>query len=217
MKKYLVIILLIVPCLALSSLDIGLGAEMSLVIDTEKVDSSSASLTEVQLTPGLHLMISPQIEINPFVAVGIHKESDPDDIVNLAALYPEDWAEDYSQLWFFGGCGFYYHFINREIVSLSTGPRLALFLFLPPSGTSAPVFDSYFNLGVGVALPIFFDVKLKQWLILRTGLEALNAQFNIVKTEQGGGTYSSTDFTIQDYFFGEVGGLQAYVGLIFMF
>jgi hypothetical protein len=208
MKKYLVIVLLIVPCLAVSSLDIGLGAEVSFLVDTAKQDTDSASLIDALLITSLHLMISPQIEILPFVGVGYSKESDPGDI-------DPDLEADSSQLRFAGGCGLFYHFINREIVSLSTGPRAALFLSLPPSGTS-PVYDSYFNFVVRVGLPIYLDVNLTQRLILRTGIEIFGVQLAIYKDEIGPVTNSSTDFAILDYYMGDLGSLQAFVCFIFM-
>ncbi len=210
MRKYLVLVLLILPCLALSSLDIGLGANVSFLMEREKEDTSSASLIDALLIPSLHLMISPQIEILPFVAIGISKESDPD------AISTAGWQADYSQLMISAGAGFFYHFINREIVSLSTGPRLALFLNLPPSGTSAPVYDSYFNLVVKVGLPIYLDVQLKQRLFLRTGVEVFGVEFDFWKQEQAGVTSSGTTFAILDYFLGSLGSLQAWVGFYFM-
>jgi hypothetical protein len=209
MKKYLVIVLLIVPCLALSSLDIGFGANVSGLVDTEKQDTSSASLIQMQLIPSLVLMLTPQVEIHPFIAIGYSKESDPDSFV-------VDIEDDLSQLWFAGGCGLFYHFINREIVSVSMGPRLALFYYLKPTGTSADVYDSYLNLSVNVGLPIYLDVKLKSWLVLRTGVELYGVRLSIYKEEVGGVTSSSTDFGIEDYFLGDLGYLQAYVGFNFM-
>jgi len=210
MRKYLILVLLIVPCLALSSLNIGLGANVSFLLETEKEDSSSAYSLDTLLIPSLHLMISPQIEILPFIGIGFSKESDPD------AISTAGWQADYSQLMISAGAGFFYHFINREIVSLSTGPRLALFLNLAPSGTSATVYDSYFNLVTRVGLPIYLDVQLKQRLFLRTGIEVFGVEFDFWKQEEAGVTSSGTTFAIKDYILDPLGSFQGWVGFIFM-
>lgn len=209
MKKCLLIVLLVVPCLAVSSLDIGLGANVWLSLETEKEDSSSASLLDTMLVPSLHLMISPRIEILPFAVIGLSKESDPDGISAV-------WGADYSQFYLGGGAGLFYHYYRGEIVSLSIGPRLALFLYLPPSGTSAPAYDSYLDLVVKVGLPAYLDVRVMSRLFLRTGIEVFGIELDIWKTQLGGLTNSGTTFVLLDYFSGSLGNLQAYVGFYYM-
>jgi hypothetical protein len=188
----------------------GVGANVSFLWETEKEDSSNASLLDTQLVPSLHLMLSPKIEVLPFLILGFSKESDPDGIST------DGWAADYSQFYLGGGAGLFYHYYTGEIVSLGIGPRLAVFLYLPPSGTSAPAYDSYLDLLVAVGLPAYLDVHVTRRLVLRTGIEIFGVAFEVWKTEQGGVTQSGTSFAIQDYFSGFLGNLQAFVGLHYM-
>ena len=208
MKRYLVIFLLIIPCLALSALDMGFGANAYFLLDTEKQDTSEASLIEAQLVPSLVLMISPRMELHPFVFVGISKESDPDAIAGL--------DPDLLQFSIGAGSGLYYHFFTGNMVRLSMGPRATLFYNFAPSGSSATVYDSYFDLVLKIGLPVNFDVQVAQRLILRTGVEIFGAQLDFWRTDEGGVIDSGVTFTFLDYFTGYLGNLQAYVGFYFL-
>ena len=189
MKKLVILVLLLVPCLALSSLDLGVGVDLGVDVDIDKVDTSKATETDIELIPSLVLMLSPQTEVRPFAIVGLHKESDPDNIVGPVAA-------DLSQIYLGIGGGLYYKFIQGQLVSLSIGPKASVVLTLAESGTSATVYDSYFNLALAIGLPVYLDAKLKDNLFLRTGLEIPGIQFSTEMTELAGVKTTTSNFTI---------------------
>ena len=57
MKKLFIFLPLLVPCLSLSSLELGVAADVSFQKDSAKQDTVSASLIDAELLPALVLMI----------------------------------------------------------------------------------------------------------------------------------------------------------------
>ena len=55
MRKALIMLLVLVPCLPLVALDIGIGVDVYADIDTEKVDASTATDTLIDLRPAVPL------------------------------------------------------------------------------------------------------------------------------------------------------------------
>jgi len=110
-------------------------------------------------------------------------------------------AADLSQIYLGVGGGLYYKLIQGQLVSLSVGPRARVILTLAESGTSATVYDSYFNLAVVVGLPVYLDTKLKDNLFLRTGLEIPGIEFSTEMTESAGVKTTTSNFSVLDYFY----------------
>lgn len=206
MKKVLVLFLVFVPWLPLFALDYGFAADAYFNRDSEKFDSSKASEITLELMPGLVMMLSPQLEVRPFAVIGLDIESDSDGISGAI-------LEDYTALNFGAGAGLYYHFIQREIISVCTGPKATIILYLEPSGTSAIDYDSYFELSIAVALPVYLDVKLTDKLFFRTGIEITGIEFYTYTEELGGVKSGDGYFTIWDYY---LGGFVPYFGFYFM-
>ena len=106
MKKVFVLVLLLVPCLSLMSLDLGVGLDMQIRVDSAAEEgSSTARYFYTLLQPALILMVSPQWEVRPYVVFALRSESDPDDIAS--------WAADYSSGPILGlGTGLYLSLIH---------------------------------------------------------------------------------------------------------
>lgn len=206
MKKFLILFLVLVPCLPLLSLDLGFAADVYFEMDTEKEDSLKATETDVELSPAVVLMLSPQMEVRPFVVIGIHKESNPD-------LIPVGIDEDRNELYFGLGGGLYYHFIQGEIVSICAGPRLSAVLFLEPTGTTPFDYDSWFNLSVIVGIPVYLNVRLNDRLFFRAGVEIPGISFYTIRWDDGVTKDSFTNIELLTYDLGTFGG---YIGFYFM-
>ena len=159
---------------------------MLVIRDCEREDGSKGSETDLEIVPAAILMLSPQVEVRPFVVFGLHRENDPDNVMGAGV------AADLTQVYLGLGAGLYYHFIQTQRISLLCGPKVQAILTLDESGASATPFDKYFDVGLNLSLPIYLDVKLTDKLRLRTGVEipGLSYQYvaitdGVVKTREG--------------------------------
>lgn len=209
MKKVFVFVLLLVPCLTLMSLEIGVGLDTHVEVNPMKEGSFEATHTSVWLRPALILMVTPRIEVHPSVIFGLSKESDPDDIAI--------WDADRSQINLGLGLGLYYHFVQREIISLCTGPILSARFFLTPSDSSMPDYDSYFNLQIQAAIPLYLDIRVSKRFLIRTGVISEGIRLITEKYEQSGIEYSDTTFAIDNFYLTTLGNIWAYFGFYLMF
>lgn len=209
MKKVFVFVLLLLPCLPIVSLDLGVGVDATVWVASEKEDSFKATNTYVELLPALVLMVSPRMEVRPFAIFRSSKQSDPDDIAS--------WDADRSQLDLGLGAGLYYHFIQREIISLSTGPKVRMVSFLKHSGSSAPDFDSRFHFEAQVELPVNLDIRLGKRLYFRVALEISGIYFNTFNYELAGVKYSETEFWIYPFYKNTFDEISVYSGFYLMF
>lgn len=210
MKKVFVLVLLLVPCLSLVSLDLGFGVDAELWVASEKQDSFEANRTWLRLWPALVLMVSPRLEVRPFAIFETSKSSDPDDIV-------ADWDADALRIDFGLGTGLYYHFIQREIISLCTGPKVSAKLRPKPSGSSNPDYDSYFLLVTQVVLPVYLDIRLSKRLFLRTGIEIASIGLYYRNFELAGVKTKTTSLTMNSFFWATSDELQWDIGFYLMF
>ena len=211
MKKVFVFVLILMPCLPLVSLDLGIGVDTDVWVRPKTEGSFEATQIFVELSPALILMVTPQIEVQPFVVVGLYKQSDPDDIAT--------WDADRSQLHFGLGVGLYYHFVQREIVSLCTGPKLNALMYFEPSGSSVPNFDSYINFEIQVELPLYLDIRVTKSFLFRMGLIHEGIGFSVEKVELSGVEYIDTTFFIDNFYpipWEPLENVSAYFGFYFM-
>lgn len=208
MKRALILLLILVPCLPLVAIDFGVGVDLYASIDTEKQDASTATETDIELRPAVVMKMSPKVELRPYAVIGISNEKDPDGISGAI-------ANDLSDPYFGAGVGLYYAFIQGEILSLLIGPKLELVFYAEPSGASAPVYERYFEADIQLALPIYLDVKLMDKLFLRGGLEIPAVQLNFWSYQQGGVSYTENSVLFLDYWPNIVPPL--YFGFYYMF
>jgi hypothetical protein len=192
MKRTLILLLVLLPCLPLAAIDMGIGADVNLGVDTYKEDASKASRTQAELMPAVVLRMSPQVEIRPYVVLGFDVQKDPDAITFLI-------ADDSSAPYFGAGAGLYYAFIQRSLVSLFIGPKLEILFYAEPSGASAPVYERYFRTNISVTLPIYMDVMLKENLFLRGGLEIPGLVLDLWSYQQAGVKYVENTVTFADF------------------
>ena len=207
MKKALVLLLVLVPCLPLVAIDFGIGADVYMGISTEKVDTSKATETVIELMPAVVMRMSPQLELRPYVIIGSLSEKDPDGISGAI-------NDDLSSFYLGVGAGAYYAFIQRELVSVLIGPKAVLVLYFEPSGASAPGYQRYFVADIQVSLPIYLDVKLKDKLFLRGGIEILGLLYQIDTNQLAGVKNADNSFTLLDYWNGVP---VVYLGFYYMF
>jgi hypothetical protein len=209
MKKLLILLLVLLPCLHAFTLDLGFAADVYFNMTTARQDANRASAYDLAFTPAVVLMMSPKLELRPFLVLGMHRESDPNGISGGAI------APDLGQFHMGLGSGLYYHFIQKEILEMSVGPKLSLLFLFKPTGTSAPAYDSYFGITLDLALPINLDFHLTKNLTLRTGIEIPGLRYQNTTNTLGGvttgsGTFYFIDF--RDYF----SGFSPYFGFYYM-
>lgn len=209
MKKVFVLVLLLVPCLSLLSLDLGVGLDMQIRVDSAKEGSSTARYFYTLLQPALILMVSPHWEVRPYVVFALRSESDPDDIAS--------WAADYSGPIFGLGTGLYYHFVQREIINISSGAKIGVAMFSKPSGSSVPDYDSYFKIQSNVRLPVNFDFRLSKRVFFRFQLEVASIHFEGEWYEEAGVKSNFTAAWILDYIGGTLGDINTGAGFYLMF
>jgi hypothetical protein len=210
MKKVFVLVLLLVPCLSLLSLDLGVGVDGVLWVASAKEGSFEAYNTWLRLSPALVLMVSPRLEVRPFAIFEMSKISDPADIEST-------WDADRLRIEFGLGAGLYYHFIQREIISLCTGPQVSAVLWPEPSGSSYPDYDSYFQLVTRVAIPVYLDIRLSKRLFLRTGIEFLAINIRHENFELAGVKNKFTALTVSSVFWDTLDELETHIGFYLMF
>jgi len=208
MKKVLILILVLVPCLPLVALDFGFALDETVFVQTEKQDSLKASLFSVELMPAVVIMLNPQLEARPYLLIGYQKEDDPDGI--SGAIF-----DDWSQLYFGVGAGLYYHFVQREIITICAGPKALIQLDMEPKGTSAFDWDSYLELAISIGLPVYFDVRLTDRLYFRSGIELMGLGLSVSSRETGGVKTTDSVLFIMDYW-PSVFGFFPYFGFYFM-
>jgi hypothetical protein len=143
----------------------------------------------------------------------LSKSSDPDDIVDDS----QGWVADALRFDFGLGAGLYYHFIQREIISLCTGPKVSAVLRPKPSGSSYPDYDSYFQLVARVAIPVYLDIRLSKRLFLRTGIELIGINIRHENFELAGVKNKFTGLTIYNDFWGTLDELEMHIGFYLMF
>ena len=210
MKKVFVFVLLLVPCLSLVSLDLGVGLDMHIRVDPAKEGSSTAVFFYTSLEPALILMVSPQWEVRPYVRFALRKESDPDDIAS--------WNADYFSGPILGlGTGLYYHFVQREIINISSGAKIETWMWFKPSGSSVPDYDSYFRIRANVLLPVNFDFRLSKRVFFRLALEVSGFHCESVWYEVAGVKYNNTTAWIWNEIQGFSGEINTYAGFYLMF
>jgi hypothetical protein len=209
MKKVFVLVLLLVPCVSLVSLDLGVGLDMQIRVDSAKEGSSTARYFNTLLEPALILMVSPHWEVRPYVLFALRSESDPDDIAS--------WAADYSGSFSGLGTGLYYHFVQREIINISSGTRIGVAMFFKPSDSSAPDYDSYFKILSNVRFPVNFDFRLSKRVFFRFQLPVAGIHFESEWYEEAGVKSNSTAAWILNYIGGTVGDINTYAGFYLMF
>lgn len=206
MKRLLILFLVLLPCFHVFTLDLGFAADVDLTMTTERQDASRASEYDLVFTPAAVLMMNPKLELRPFLVLGMHKESDPDGI-SVAPI-----AADLRQFSLGLGSGLYYHFIQKEIMELSVGPKLAMLFDFKPTGTSALAYDSYFGITLDLALPINLDFKLTKKLTLRTGIEIPGLRYENTTSTLGGVTSGNGTFYFVDF----QTGFSPYFGFFYM-
>jgi hypothetical protein len=209
MKKVFVFILLLVPCLSLVSLDLGVGVDVEVWVDSEKEESFEATRTWVELMPALILMVSPRMEVRPFAIFTLSKESDPNNIA--------DWDADDTRIHCGLGTGLYYHFIQREIISVCTGPKVSAELVLEPSGSSNPDWDPFFAFEAQAALPVYLDIRLSKRLFFRTGIEIPGIIVTHANWGLAGVKGAHTTLWINDFNLDTLDDIVGYVGFYLMF
>jgi hypothetical protein len=211
MKKVFVLVLLLVPCLSLVSLDLGVGLDMQIRVDSAAEEgSSTARYFYTLLQPALILMVSPQWEVRPFVLFSLQSESDPDDIAS--------WDADYFSGPILGlGTGLYYHFVQREIINISSGAKIVTLMQFKPSDPSAPDYDSYFKMVAHVWLPVNFDFRLSKRVFFRLALGVTGFQYISEWYEETGVKYNNTQVSILNYIGGTLGAINTGAGFYLMF
>jgi hypothetical protein len=80
-------------------------------------------------------------------------------------------AADFKYLRAGLGCGFYYHFIQTNVVDLAFGLKATIEHTFEPFGGSASDYSSYFNLSFQLMLPLILDIKLSKNFIFRLSYE----------------------------------------------
>jgi hypothetical protein len=148
----------------------------------------------VELMPAVVMRMSPQVELRPYAVVGFYTARDPDGISGI--------DDDYSEGHLGAGVGIYYAFIQRELVSVLIGPKAELVLYFEPGGASATAYERYFVADIQVSLPLYLDVKLKDKLFLRGGIEILGLLYQIDTNQLGGVKDADNSFTLRDYWDG---------------
>jgi hypothetical protein len=207
MKRFLVLLLVLAPCLPLAAIDFGAGADMSLTIDTYTEDTFKASASDIELMPAVVMRLSPQLELRPYAVLGFQRQSDPDSITFAV-------ADDLSSSYFGAGAGLFYAFIQKDPLALLIGPNLEAVIYTEPSGASATAYQRYFEMELTLSLPIYLDVKLKDKLYLRTGVEIPGLSYDYTSYQLGGVTTGTGSFAFQDYW---ASYLVPYFGFYLMF
>jgi hypothetical protein len=80
------------------------------------------------------------------------------------------------------GCGLYFHLINTEIFSLSTGPKVLFGFTGEDKSEGKTSYDSYLDMDINFTAPINFDFFLGDKFGIRLSSEL--AYFNINKTKE---------------------------------
>jgi hypothetical protein len=207
MKRLVILLLVLLPCLHAFTLDLGFAADVYLTMTTARQDASRASEYDLVLTPAMVLMMNPKLELRPFLVLEIQKASNPDDIPGPPTIL-KDWGQFSLGL----GSGLYYHFIQREIIELSVGPKATMRFYFKPTGTSALAYSSYFGITLDIALPVNLDFKLTKKLTLRTGIEIPGLLYENTTSTTGGVTTGTGRF----YFIDFQTGSTPYFGFFYM-
>ena len=202
MKKILILVLFLVPCCVLMGLDVGFGVDALFSTESETWNDDTSTETDLSLYPHAILRLTPELELNPFVIIGIHKETTPTF---------EDWISQYS---FGGGAGLYYHFIQAGSFSLAVGPKARAIYYLEPTGESAPGYSSYLELLFRVSLPVYLDIQLTKNLYLRSGLEILGFELYTFSRDTPTLSRNDTSIIFLDYYPWQE--FRPYVGIYFM-
>jgi hypothetical protein len=189
MKKLLILLLVLVPCLPAFTLGLGFAADVWVAGNSYNEGASKASRFSMDLEPAVVLMLNPKLEVRPFVILRLNKYNDPDYIRYTT----------YTQFYAGIGGGLYYHFIQTNILELSVGPKLSALMTFKPTGPDATVYTTYFDFSVALSLPVNLDFKLTKKLFLRMGIEIPGLQWEYYSLTTGGVKYTDSNFSFVDF------------------
>ncbi len=170
MKKLLIIGLFLLVSQLQAKLALGVNANsVSTMVDGEQRNSS------LSFYPYVGIFTGELLEINPILGIAYDTE-----------------MEELQSMEYGLGVGFYFHFINKDLASVSLGPKLFLGIYTRPNDEA---YDSYSVISPVLSAPLNIDIFLTSVFGMRLSspIVELDLGFTSYETSSGiSGDYSST-------------------------
>jgi len=177
MKKLCVIILLLVPCLALSEVSVGvnLSTDLSTTIEKDETGNQDRETKTTRynfyLAPTIMFLLNDRFELAPHAGVSVTQSKwvryiDGD----------KDYTEENTEIGAGGGCGLFLRLVDKSVFRLSIGPE-ASFWFNNPEG------DDNLWTRTSLGLPLNIDLLITDRFFMRMKFGLFG--FSYIHQDQG--------------------------------